>query len=86
MATHAVRINQQRLLLGFFRVDNRLQMFFAINALQIRVCRQHFGLMLGIQRSKLRKRAKPTPGQILVTHLSIVAALQRPASPFRIQL
>ena len=68
-------------------MDNRLQMFFAINALQIRVCRQHFGLMLGIERSKLRKRAQPTPGQILVAHLSIVAALQRPcsgrpASPF----
>ncbi len=49
--------------------------------------RQNFGLMLGIELSKLRKRTQPTPGQILVAHLSIVAALQRPcsgrpASPF----
>jgi hypothetical protein len=49
--------------------------------------RQHFGLMLGIELGKLRKRAQPTPSQILVAHLSIVAALQRPcsgrpASPF----
>ena len=28
--------------------------------------RQHFGLMLGIELGKLRKRAQPTPSQILV--------------------
>jgi hypothetical protein len=64
---------------GFFRVDNRLQMFLAINALQIRVCRQHFGLMLGIERSKLWKRAQPTPGQILVAQ----AGFKRPRGSCR---
>jgi hypothetical protein len=53
--------------------------------------RQHFGLMLGIELSKPRKRAQPMPGQILVAHLSIrrcvAKAVQRAARvAFRILL